>query len=424
MYPSPTGQSFLKLLLLTLLLSPVRSEYRPSPLRGSEKDGMPSRKPRIVGGEVVMNPQERYPYFAAIWDKHTCGGSLISKRWVITVAHCTGYSDHFVINGTEYKHIIEVMHEGYDDWNNDISIYQLSEDVTNTPYIRLSPETVTNLTTPMEVIGIGDTKGYLHKQRKLGSDFPDLKMAYLDLVSFEDCVEPYVPHGDAKYINEDSMICAQKEAQDSCQGDSGGPMFIADEFGRPDKDLLVGLVSWGYGCTDMEFPGVYTRVSYHYYWIFDNICRLDPEGAPEYVNCNDILKDLRSPTAETMAPIQPGTDISITLPANLPTIPPTNPPTNKPTNLSTIPPLVDGIHCPAVFPKSGTECEMIDPYMYKNCKYPEMGLDVMCTCRYDSLYYLCTGNFYNTVTRVKSFSTRRSERTRRFFSFASGLFDF
>ena len=137
---------------------------------------------------------------------------MISKRWVITAAHCAGASSSFEINGKHYTHTREVLHSGYDDrhMNNDIGLYQLSEDLIDTPYLRMSPVKITELSSSMAVIGIGDTKAYLHKTRKKETAPLELKLAELDLVGFADCVEPYVPHGDAEYIDPDSMICAQK----------------------------------------------------------------------------------------------------------------------------------------------------------------------------------------------------------------------
>ena len=57
----------------------------------------------------------------------------------------------------------------------------------------------------------------------------------------------------------ESMICAGSAGKDSCQGDSGGPLTQAG--------LLVGVVSWGEGCADEGYPGVYTEVSYFLDWI-------------------------------------------------------------------------------------------------------------------------------------------------------------
>jgi len=53
----------------------------------------------------------------------------------------------------------------------------------------------------------------------------------------------------------DQMFCAGITAggKDSCQGDSGGPIITASK-------QLVGIVSWGEGCAQPNFPGVYSRI--------------------------------------------------------------------------------------------------------------------------------------------------------------------
>jgi len=44
---------------------------------------------------------------------------------------------------------------------------------------------------------------------------------------------------------------------DTCQGDSGGPLmaFVNNTW------ILAGLTSFGQGCAEAGYPGVYTRVS-------------------------------------------------------------------------------------------------------------------------------------------------------------------
>jgi len=52
------------------------------------------------------------------------------------------------------------------------------------------------------------------------------------------------------------MICAGVAAggKDSCSGDSGGPIIDAT------TGELIGVVSWGSGCAQAGFSGVYARV--------------------------------------------------------------------------------------------------------------------------------------------------------------------
>jgi len=75
-----------------------------------------------------------------------------------------------------------------------------------------------------------------------------------------------VDYADINAIDE-SMICANGERDgkisDACQGDSGGPM-VCEEGGQW---FVHGATSWGRGCADARYPGVWSRVTQNLDWI-------------------------------------------------------------------------------------------------------------------------------------------------------------
>ncbi|CAG7684043.1 unnamed protein product [Allacma fusca] len=68
----------------------------------------------------------------------------------------------------------------------------------------------------------------------------------------------------------DSMVCAGHElgGKDTCRGDTGGPLILND---IKDGRTVIGISSWGLGCGNPGFPGVYTNVGFYTDWIEENM---------------------------------------------------------------------------------------------------------------------------------------------------------
>jgi secreted trypsin-like serine protease len=97
------------------------------------------------------------------------------------------------------------------------------------------------------------------------------RSAPLDRLTDSACNEAY----GADYISAD-MLCAgvaqaisggkdpsvSAGGRDACDGDSGGPLVVPDASPDPNSGegwFLAGIVSWGIGCADPRYPGVYAK---------------------------------------------------------------------------------------------------------------------------------------------------------------------
>lgn len=79
-----------------------------------------------------------------------------------------------------------------------------------------------------------------------------LRTATIPSIARDDCQNNYryIPR---RIVITDNMICAWfPGTRDACQGDSGGPAVY--------QGKLVGIVSFGIGCANPNYPGVYTNV--------------------------------------------------------------------------------------------------------------------------------------------------------------------
>lgn len=215
---------------------------------------------RIVGGTTTT--ASAYPFVMQITDasqSQFCGGTLVSATKVVTAAHCLvdeTTSSVRVVGGRTYRNgtngtvsrVSDIwIHPDYTTATegNDVAVLTLSTSMpyTTASYVDSSDTGVYAAGTTARIVGWGTTSSN-------GSSSNQLRTATVPTVSDSSCRSSY----SSDFIQSD-MVCAgyTSGGVDTCQGDSGGPLLIGG--------VLAGIVSWGEGCAQAGFPGVYTRLT-------------------------------------------------------------------------------------------------------------------------------------------------------------------
>jgi secreted trypsin-like serine protease len=231
----------------------------------------------INGGTNV--PPGSYPFAVAIAYRNAggglsqyCGGALVMPNVVLTAAHCgvapgdlavIGREDLASSDGQAIPIVAVVAHEQFDQdrYRNDIALLRLGRSAPG-QYRPIQWSTrVENLAgRPVTAIGWGKTSVD-------GPASLQLLETTVAVTSQEECAAKYSPG----FQIDPGMVCASAPGKDACQGDSGGPLFSRPAGGGP--PVQVGITSFGIGCADANFPGVYTRVAAHARWIQENLTR-------------------------------------------------------------------------------------------------------------------------------------------------------
>jgi len=251
---------------------------------------------RIIGGTEAV--EGRYPYAVSLtrYGSLYCGGVVIAPDLILTAAHCAGYGTDVQIGRYDRGNILdtyeslgnskEYVHPSYVESSNlrhDKMIIQLAGQTTAPP-VRLNFDSSVPATgAEVIVLGWGLTDG--NNQQSQSSR---LLQVLIETISNDACSNSkssLLPLDSYQGLIYSDMVCATGQGKDSCQGDSGGPLIISgNDFSR---DILVGVVSWGYGCAIPGFPGVYSRVSADQDWIRSTVCSVS-NNPPSYFDCNTL----------------------------------------------------------------------------------------------------------------------------------------
>ncbi|XP_063290683.1 trypsin [Pelobates fuscus] len=217
---------------------------------------------KIVGGYACA--KNSVPYIVSLNSGyHFCGGTLINSLWVVSAAHCykasvqvrLGEHNIAVNEGTEQfiSSSRVIRHGSYNSWtlDNDIMLIKLASPASFNSYVNAValPSGCAAAGTSCLIAGWGNTLSS-------GSNYPnDLQCLNAPILTDSQCNNAYPGEITS------NMICVGyiEGGKDSCQGDSGGPVICNGQ--------LQGVVSWGYGCAQRNYPGVYTKVCNFNSWI-------------------------------------------------------------------------------------------------------------------------------------------------------------
>ncbi|KAL7289319.1 hypothetical protein TKK_0017249 [Trichogramma kaykai] len=239
--------------------------------------GITNKQKRIVGG--VETQVNEYPWVALLLyrGRFYCGGSVINSKYVLTAAHCVDrfskssisvrileHDRNLTTESTtqDYRAKEVIKHVGYStaNYNNDIALIKIDGEFKFDH--RMRPVCMAEkLKTFTGMTGIATGWGATSAGGPVSNT---LREVSVPILSNAECRASKYP---ARKIT-DNMLCAgyKKGQKDSCQGDSGGPLHVQ----KDGLHRIVGVVSWGEGCAQPGFPGVYTRVNRFITWIERN----------------------------------------------------------------------------------------------------------------------------------------------------------
>lgn len=253
--------------------------------------GEVSADPRIVGGEDTK--QRAFPWMVSLQNKftgaHFCGATVIDPYWVMSAAHCyngerldslaavIGVHDlslasaYIPLKGNKDQNakVMSLTDVQFPEDNDDIVLFKLAVPYEGSVLSLASERDMENIDTgdSLTVIGWGDTDG--------DDDvtvYPNiLQKVNVPLFDFAQCQAAYAPLGGTEpFLVTEKTICAgfSEGGVDSCSGDSGGPLLWKNADGDWRQ---VGVVSFGEGCAQSGYPGVYSRVASHKDWLEDQI---------------------------------------------------------------------------------------------------------------------------------------------------------
>uniref|UniRef100_A0A1L8E6S2 Putative serine protease sp24d-like protein n=1 Tax=Haematobia irritans TaxID=7368 RepID=A0A1L8E6S2_HAEIR len=225
---------------------------------------------RVVGGADAEVGQ--FPHQVSLQrsdGSHTCGGSILNERFILTAAHCVvvgagveAYPPHFFrvrvgsvlyMNGGKLLQLKRIIvNKNYGNFLNDVALLELEQPLVWTDNIKPIEMADSEVPSGQKVVVSGWgrlTTGGVTPQH--------LQWNTLKALTSEEC-DAAIGWGF------DSLIClAHTENNGVCNGDSGGPATY--------QGKLVGVAGFVINGCGTSNPDGYAKVFYHKEWILENM---------------------------------------------------------------------------------------------------------------------------------------------------------
>lgn len=247
------------------------------------EEGGDHEEPIVGGSNADIN---EYPWQVSLQIRsgsngsHICGGSILNESWILTAQHCTHGSTASQLRIAagmsrlsqddslgQVRNVAKIVEfPGYVDASKgkDVALLQLSSplDLSSSKVRPIPLMTQALADSGLTAPGVMATVSGWGTLSSNGSSPDNLQRVSVPLLSSSKAQAAYTQ----ETITADQLAAGDMTTggKDSCQGDSGGPLVVPDGQGGV---LLAGVVSWGYGCADKKYPGMYARVSSFTTWI-------------------------------------------------------------------------------------------------------------------------------------------------------------